>query len=344
MPTARQKGTTMLIRVLIAVVVLLVFDLGAARANDSEAEVAVGGLTLKQSQDISLDREDLFISQDEVRVDYLFTNYSGKDIETLVAFPLPDQIFDEDSGDGPAHRLAQDLNFKTTVAGKPVTYEIVEQAMKGGRDVTAELKAAGLGVVAPRDNDAAIAFFKDKPKAVLDTLVKAKLVDVTAGGSGAYYSFLWDVWTTVTRKQLFPAGKTVAVSHRYKPVAGGSVGGNLSREHRTEKWAQEHAARFCIEKDWFRALDKAVAARATADNASPYAETWLGYVLKSGANWKCPIKDFRLVVDKGKAENLVSFCAEGVKKISPTQFEVKKKDFEPDRDLNVLIVTWWKAE
>jgi hypothetical protein len=40
----------------------------------------------------------------------------------------------------------------------------------------------------------------------------------------------------------------------------------------------------------------------------------------------------------------VSFCAEGVKKISPTQFEVRKTDFEPTQDLNVLIVDWWKPE
>jgi hypothetical protein len=71
---------------------------------------------------------------------------------------------------------------------------------------------------------------------------------------------------------------------------------------------------------------------------------WIGYVLKSGANWKGPIKDFRMVIDKGKPENLVSFCAEGVKKIAPTQFEVRKTDFEPKDDVapNVLIVEWYE--
>lgn len=323
---------------------VLGFGNGMAMANDSEAEVAVGGLQLKQSSDISLDKEELFISEDEVRVDYLFTNHGAKDVDTLVAFPLPDQIYNEESGDGPTHRLSQDLEFKTTVDGKPIDYQIVEQAILNGKDVTARLAQDGLGVIAPENNDTAIAFFKDKPKAMIDALVKDGLISVEKGSGDPYYSFLWGVRTTVTRQQVFPAGKTIAVHHVYKPVAGGSVGGNLSPEYRKEDWAKEHAAQYCIEDGWFKAFDKAVAKHATKQTPAPYSETWLGYVLKSGANWQGPIKDFRLVVDKGKAENLVSFCAEGVKKISDTQFEVKKKDFEPKDDLNVLIVKWWKPE
>ena len=340
----RQKGTEMLARMLCALLVFLGCFAGLARANDSEAEVAVGGLQLKQSTNISLEKEELYISEDEVRVDYRFTNHSAKDVETLVAFPLPDQVYDEDSGEGPTHRLSQDLAFKTTVDGQPVTYEIVEQAIKNGRDVSADLRAVGLDVFAPEDNDKAVAFFKDKPQAVLDGLVKAGLVEVSMSGTDAYYTFKWDVRTIVTRKQVFPAGKTIAVHHVYKPVAGGSVGGNLSPEYRGQDWQKQHAAQYCIEDSWFAAFDRAVAKHATKETPAPYSETWLGYVLKSGANWKGPIKDFRLVVDKGLAENLVSFCAEGVKKISATQFEVRKTNFEPKDDLNVLIVKWWKPE
>jgi hypothetical protein len=44
-------------------------------------------------------------------------------------------------------------------------------------------------------------------------------------------------------------------------------------------------------------------------------------------------------VDKGDPSNLVSFCADSVKKISATEFEVRKKKFKPSKDLNVLILT-----
>ena len=64
-------------------------------------------------------------------------------------------------------------------------------------------------------------------------------------------------------------------------------------------------------------------------------------MLKSGANWKGPIKDFRLVLDKDKPGNLLSFCMTGVKKISPTRFEVRKTDFEPNQDIRILIAEFY---
>ncbi len=74
------------------------------------------------------------------------------------------------------------------------------------------------------------------------------------------------------------------------------------------------------------------------------SEVWLDYILSSGANWRGPIRDFRLVIDKGKADSLVSFCMDGVRKISPTQFEVRKTNFEPRRDLPVLIVEFHQTD
>ena len=44
------------------------------------------------------------------------------------------------------------------------------------------------------------------------------------------------------------------------------------------------------------------------------------------------------MVDKGEADNLVSFCGDDVKKIGQTQFEVRKSDYTPDGNLSVLIL------
>ena len=44
------------------------------------------------------------------------------------------------------------------------------------------------------------------------------------------------------------------------------------------------------------------------------------------------------IVDKGAPDSLVSFCGDGVKKISPTQFELRHANFTPSRDLNILIL------
>ena len=66
--------------------------------------------------------------------------------------------------------------------------------------------------------------------------------------------------------------------------------------------------------------------------------------LTTGANWAGPIKHFRMVVDKGAPENLVSFCGDGIKKISPTEFEVYQQDFVPTSNLRVLFLSPYRAD
>lgn len=65
----------------------------------------------------------------------------------------------------------------------------------------------------------------------------------------------------------------------------------------------------------------------------------IGYILKTGSNWAGgTIGDFRLVVDKGAADAIVTFCGKNVKKISPTQFEMKAQNYKPENDLYILIL------
>ncbi|MGE8103017.1 DUF4424 family protein [Allorhizobium sp. NPDC080224] len=64
----------------------------------------------------------------------------------------------------------------------------------------------------------------------------------------------------------------------------------------------------------------------------------IGGILTTGNNWYGPIGDFRLTVDKLNPESIVSFCGQGVKKTGPTTFEMRAKDFYPERDLNILLV------
>jgi hypothetical protein len=89
------------------------------------------------------------------------------------------------------------------------------------------------------------------------------------------------------------------------------------------------------------AFIEAVEKRMPSDggaSAGLYFENRIQYILRTGANWAGPISDFTLQIDKGSADNLVSFCAEGVKKTGPTTFEVKATDFWPERDLDILFI------
>lgn len=323
------------IRRLAAGAALVVALAGGARANDSTAEIGVGGLTLVKSDAIVMQSEDLFISEAKVAVDYVFLNTSGADIEALVAFPLPDV------GYAPEIRIPDflaELEFTTTVDGAPLGYDIVTVALKDGQDITARVRAAGLPVLA--DWQAFDAATTAKSRAALKALVADGLIANEGDETTPYWVARWTTRTTITRRQLFPAGRPVRVSHTYKPLAGGSVGSLLGPAYRKDPaFADDVRAirtKYCIDDGFLRGLDAAL--KGAKDKLAP--EVWLAYVLSSGANWKGPIGAFRLVVDKGDARDMVSFCAPGldVRKIGPTRFEATARDFTPGFDLNILIV------
>lgn len=317
-----------------ALILALAFG-SASRANDSEAETALGGLTLKKSDSLRMDSEDLFISRDRVRVKYRFTNTSDAPVETLVAFPLPD-IPPDDGENASYWSNPSDLKFRTTVDGEPISFEIVQQAIFKGKDVSERL--AALKIPLNRLDQNFGAAVDRVPKAERDRLIADGLLRDDGAGDNHFYMSQWSLRTSVTRRQTFPAKTTVAVEHEYAPLAGGSVAGALYASQRDNKYFKETQRKYCIEKNWLTSFD--VRAKGKNGVDAPYSEIWLGYVLKTGANWKGPIGDFRLVVDKGKPDSLVSFCADGVRKISATQFETRHVNFTPARDLDILIVDW----
>jgi len=73
------------------------------------------------------------------------------------------------------------------------------------------------------------------------------------------------------------------------------------------------------------------------ENRANIREWRIEYDLAAGASI-APIKDFRLVVDKGKPDRIVSFCLDNLKRISPTAFEMRAADFTPRGMLKILLV------
>jgi hypothetical protein len=309
-------------------------------ANDSEAAINIGGIELVANKSISMDSEDLYISEQEVRVRYRYTNHSAKGQELTISFPLPPiRAADEEKYGSTAIPDYAQLKFVTTVNGQPVKFQMVRRAELNGKDVTQRLAQLGWPLDWITGTGEEPAFVKRLTPAQLQAGVREGLL--RREDHGMHFP-TWDVATHVTRRQVFPARRTVEVTHRYAPMIGGSVAGTLFPALRKEY--PEALKRHCIDSAFLAAFDKKLAARKNNPDAPmAYSETWIGYVLSSGRNWRGPIKDFRLVIDKGKPENLLSFCMSGVRKISPTQFEVRRKNFEPKGDLEILIVEWPSA-
>jgi hypothetical protein len=309
----------------------------AALANDTTATTGAGGLVVEQTKDIDMLSEDLFVSADQIKIHYVFKNQSASNIDTIVAFPLPPRDLGEEYGGD----VAYPSDFKTIVDGKPVKSTLERKAVFKGRDITAELDRLRIPIAPDRIDDATKVMDK------LPAAEKRKLVASGIAGDEEYSygsepmaQHLIPLWTVQDRwwwNQRFPAGKTLNVDHSYVPGAGGSVESPIAfRQFRKTDDTRKEAAFYCMDKEFIAAVDRRSREDQTEGPGMP--DRRVDYVLTTGANWRSPIGSFRLVVDKGADGNLLSFCEDGVKKISPTQYEVRHSDWRPTSDLHVLII------
>jgi Domain of unknown function (DUF4424) len=313
-----------------------------ALANDSTAELATGGLVLTRNDDIEMRAEDLFISAREIRVRYRFFNTASWDVTVLVAFPMPDvSIEHQDQNISvPTEDPVNLLGFTTRVNGRPVEARAEQKVIADGIDRTPMLRDLGIPL-APhlRSTNEAL----DRlPPARWDDLLRAKLAEIeeydVGKGMQKHLSARWTLRTTFHWQQTFPAGAETVIEHRYRPSVGASAGTMLgARPAAGEEWFIDYRRKYCMDQQFLGAVERAARA-ARYDTGGPFTEERIDYILSTGANWAGPIRDFRLVVDKGDADSLVSFCGDGVKKIGPTQFEMRKSNFTPRGNFSVLIL------
>jgi len=313
-----------------------------AFANDSTAELATGGLVFVHNDNIEMRSEDLTISAKEVQVRYRFFNKSDKAVTVLVAFPMPEIKVDgpDDNISLPTDDPVNLLAFATAVNGRPVTTKVEQRVLAVGLDRTQVLRDLGVPL-APHLKATSEALDK-LPRAKWDELIRVGLAEIeqydVGKGMQDHLSPRWSLQTTFYWEQTFPSKAEIVVEHRYKPSVGTSVQTVLgSPDAAQEDWYEEYVEKYCLDKEFLAAVERA-RRDAKSQFGAPYSEQRIEYILSTGANWAGPIKEFRLVVDKGDADSLVSFCGEDVKKVSPTRFEMKMTDFTPEDDFAVLIL------
>src|SRR5215471_19838025 len=327
---------------LLATCAAVIWSVGGSpsRANDSRAELAVGGLVFTKSAEISIESEDLTITPENVTVRYVFLNQSASPVTLTVAFPLPD--IDLADGANIAFPTSDPVNFvgfSTKVDGKPINFNINQRAILNNKDVTTTLREMGIPALPVGAQQLKI---NELPQQTRDRALAAGLL-VQSGTNDKgepLYEPTWTLKTSVVRQQTFPPGKPVSVEHRYRTSVGMSfdsvLRAGLRQNKALESEVQRYKTNYCVLDDFLRSVDKL--AGSDEANKANIQERRISYVLKTGANWAGPIKNFHLVVDKGQPDRIVSFCGDGVKKISPTAFELRARDFTPTRDLNIIMV------
>jgi hypothetical protein len=312
-----------------------------ALANDSSAELKQGGLVLVRNPGVEMRSEDLFISQTAVKVRYRFGNTTGRDQRVTVAFPMPNITVEgpDDNISIPTDDPLNFLAFSTRVDGRPVKAQVEQRVFSRGVDRTAYLRS--LGVPLAPHLPAAGKALDGLPKGARQHVLSIGLAipdDYDVGkGWEHHLQPTWTLRTTYYWDQLFPAGRELRVEHDYKPSVGETSGTALESDgFLSSPDFKQMKAKYCIDEAFMAAVARAK--RAVGRDRQAFFEKRIDYVLSSGGNWKSPIGDFRLVVDKGRPDALVSFCMDGVTKIGPTQFEVRKTAFRPTKDLSILIL------
>jgi hypothetical protein len=307
-----------------------------ASANDGYAGLGAGGLTFGETEDVEMASEDLFLSRGEVAVDYVFRNVSQQDVETWVAFQLPPMApmyAEMDTALPDAVREAGPLNymdFTATVDGQPVAletelrfYRLCADCEETGwgfgffdsQDPELTQRLIALGVPDSYDLATIRAWFARLPAAERRGLVAEGIFNATdLGPMPMYWMSVRFYW-----RQVFPAGGEIAIAHTYRPVLGATV----------PMMDQAMIDAFCVDKDTQRSLRRAEG----RNNGQQYLE----YILKTAGTWRGPIGRFRMTVDKSDPHDIVSFCATGVKKTSPTTFVVEKRNYSPRDDIRILF-------
>ena len=298
-----------------------------AQANDSVAGVSAGGIVLRKTDALAMKKEVLSISQTLIEVDYEFLNETNVDVSESVAFPLP--LYPAVSNDYVDSYYGQPKGFVLAVDGKPVAYSTRIDAMIDGRNVTEALRQAGL-------SDQQIAYnptFYQTPVRPLTKEQNTLLAKLgLAGEHGKPGAPLWSVQVNYVWQQSFPAGKIVKVHHAYRPFNDGG----FSEVMLPPDFAKDYCADQEFVHAWERTVKKKKLEFLTAET--------VGYILKSGNNWKNGIEDFTLKLIKPNPGELVSLCFPGkFTKVNPTTYEVHLSNFHPKQDLKIYFSNFDRA-
>ncbi len=307
-----------------------------AIANDSTARIGVGGLVFLKNDDIRMVSEVLSVSPNRINVRYRFRNETATAIDAVVAFPMPafhwnPHVSAEEANVGPIE------SFTVTVDGRPVVTQVEQKALLGKRDITVNLRHAGL-----TDTQIFRSFGDMTMNGLpLPTAQATKLRQIGAFHSGPQ----WEVAETAYWQQNFPGNSDLAVEHSYKPLRGMSydyysynndyaVARPLIPLGRNEP--------VCLDEGSRSAVIKRIAALSTpSDKRVMVMLDEVEYILGTGRNWKGSISDFTLDIVKATPDQIVSLCFPGkATRVDDLTLRFQHKNFVPPDRLLVYFYSF----
>lgn len=305
--------------------ILLLLLARAAHANDSTGTVSTSGIKYLKNPHIDMQSEDLYISENQIRVHYRFKNTSSQDIIETVLFPLPivPAFIDYDFAD--TKGLVD--SFRIYADGKPVRPQTHVRAYFERRngslvDVTADLKKCGLS-----DQELMHPWTKkqdgEKIGSKIGACRSAKVQSILPKQTDELPD--WSAQIIYSWKQTFKANAVTEIKHQYTPLVGGSFLPSLKA-----KDSKAFIDEYCMDENFLKNFK-------TVEEGSKLYH-YLGYVLTTGANWAKPIGKFTLTIDR-EPNTVISLCWDkSLRKVGPNRFQAVKENFLPKKDLDIIFV------
>ena len=308
--------------------ILLLLLAGAAHANDSTGTVSTSGIKYLKNPHIDMQSEDLYISENQIRVHYRFKNTSSQDIIETVLFPLPivPAFIDYDFAD--TKGLVD--SFRIYADGKPVRPQThvrayFERSNGSLVDVTADLKKCGLS-----DQELMHPWTKNKDAEKLNKKIRTcsspKIKSLLPASESNIVG--WTSWSSqiiYSWKQTFKAGSITEIKHQYTPLVGGSFLPSLKA-----KDSKAFIDAYCMDENFLNNF------KNVKEGSKFYHH--LGYILTTGANWAKPIGKFKLTIDR-EPNTVISLCWDkSLRKVGPNRFQAVKENFLPKKDLDIIFV------
>lgn len=224
-----------------AIILVLSAITAQTHANDSTGYVATGGVEYIKNDKILMHSEDLYISDDVIKVAYEFKNLSNKDITETVLFPLPKVPVFTDYDFADTKETFE--SFKIWANGKAIKPTIHARAFvypsKNGQidddakliDVTQKFKQCGLTddeIMYGWTQKGELQKINLKLANCHDRELKAligeyKPTDNNDIYDGLEYAFHWKSQIIYSWEQTFKANAITNIYHEYEPLVGGIV-------------------------------------------------------------------------------------------------------------------------
>jgi hypothetical protein len=287
-----------------------------------------GGLVFGQGTDIIIARKDLYLSPGEVRVDYLLESRAEEEQTVTIAFPLPRVPATPDDPEAvqPVEGNGGDLRnyagFGVAVNGRPLIPVLREFAWQEDRDVTADVRAAGLPLL-----------MDDEHLQAIQTLDPEMAGSLAASGllwdyGSPYRDPTWHYQAVYEWQQSIRPGET-AVSIHYRPLLG---------------WRTDYGKSFYLDSEHTESACVDDRLRHEIEANGGYSEVAeLDYITTTAGNWSGPIGQFNLTVGTTRPPEwspgpiLVAVCPADASTDEQGNRLWNAKDYVPEEDIRVFF-------